>query len=145
VTTVADTGALYALYDADDAHHDAVSAAIDRERGVIIVPMAVLGELDYLLRELLGPDAELDFLDSLLSGAFVLEAMMELDVKRCRELLTQYRDLDLGLVDAAVMATAERLGTDRILTVDERDFRAVVSRSGKPFLLLPADARDPWP
>lgn len=142
MTAVADTGALYALYDADDAHHDAVSAAVDRERGQILVPMAILGELDYLLRELLGLDAELDFIDSVLSGAFVLEPMTEPDLQRARDILTQYRDLDVGLVDAAVMATSERLGTNRILTLDQRDFRAVVSASGEPFLLLPADARE---
>lgn len=55
-------------------------------------------------------------------------------------LIERYRDLDLGLADTAVMATAERRGTLRILTVDERDFRAVLSRNGKPFVLLPADA-----
>ena len=142
MTAVADTGALYALYDADDAHHDAVSAAVDRERGQILVPMAILGELDYLLRELLGLDAELDFIDSVLAGAFVLEPMTEPDLQRARDILTQYRDLDVGLVDAAVMATAERLGTNRILTLDQRDFRAVVSGSGEPFVLLPADARE---
>jgi len=38
------------------------------------------------------------------------------------------------------MATAERLNVLRILTVDERDFRAVVSRDGRPFRLLPADS-----
>jgi predicted nucleic acid-binding protein len=43
-------------------------------------------------------------------------------------------------VDASVIATAERLGTLRILTLDERDFRAVRSQSGQPFVLLPADA-----
>lgn len=139
MTLVADTGALYALYDADDEHHVAVAAAQERERGPIVVPTAILGELDYLLRELLGVDAELDFLDSVTSGAFVLEPLTDADVKRCREILAQYRDLDPGLADAAVIATAERLRTDRILTVDERDFRAILSTTGKPFVLLPAD------
>jgi uncharacterized protein len=139
LTLVADTGAIYSLYDASDVHHEAVTAALDRETGPTVVPMAILGELDYLLREFLGVDAELDFLDSVLSGAFVLEPMTETDLERCREILARYRDLDPGLVDAAVMATAERLRTDRILTVDERDFRAVLSRAGRPFVLLPAD------
>jgi predicted nucleic acid-binding protein len=41
-------------------------------------------------------------------------------------------------VDAAVIATAERLSIDTVLTLDERDFRAVRSRIG-PLRLLPAD------
>lgn len=138
---VADSGALYALYDAGDSHHEGVKAALEAHRGPVVVPSAILSELDYLLREFLGIDAELDFLASLRSGAFQLDELGPDDLDRCSELIDRYRDLDLGLADTAVMATAERRGTLRILTVDERDFRAVVSRSGKPFVLLPADLR----
>ena len=50
-----------------------------------------------------------------------------------------YRELDIGLADDAGIGTAERLRIDRLLTVDVRDFRAVRTESGKPFVLLPAD------
>jgi predicted nucleic acid-binding protein len=52
--------------------------------------------------------------------------------------MTQYKDLKFGLAAAAVMATAEELKIYQILTVDERDFRAV--RLQAPLTLLPADA-----
>lgn len=136
---VADSGAIYALYDADDRHHTDVRAVLADEPGPIIVPCAILGELDYLLRVHLGVDAELDFVDGLASGAYTLEPLTKPDLVRCRELIARYRDLDLGLADAAVIAAAERLGIDRILTLDERDFRAVRSKRGRPFVLLPAD------
>ena len=139
MTLVADTGGLYALYDADDAHHVRVRRVIEQERGLIIIPMAILAEVDYLLREFLGVDAELDFLDGIISGAYTLEPLTVVDMERCRELIATYRDLDLGLADAAVIATAERLNIRRILTVDERDFRAVRPKKGH-FVLLPADA-----
>ena len=138
MAVIADSGAIYALYDRKDRHHAAVTRALDRERGLVIVPAAVLGELDYLLREHLGTQAEIDFIESLISGAFTLESLTSEDVTRCQELITAYQNLDLGLADAAVIATAERLNIDRILTVDERDFRAVRSKRGRPFVLLPA-------
>ena len=69
-----------------------------------------------------------------------LDPFTSADVHRCRVLLQTYADLKLGLADASVITTAERLGIRRILTVDERDFRAVRSSSGTPFTLLPADA-----
>ncbi len=138
---VADAGAIYALYDKHDRHSARVRRAFDRERGIVVIPAAILGELDYLLRVHLGIAAELDFMESLLSGAFTLENLTAEDLARCHELITQYRDLDLGLADAAVIATAERLGIDRILTVDERDFRVVRSKRGRPFVLLPADGK----
>jgi len=58
---------------------------------------------------------------------------------RCRELILQYRDLPLGLADATVVATAERLKIRRIFTVDERHFRAIQPRGLGHFILLPAD------
>jgi predicted nucleic acid-binding protein len=139
MTLVADSGALYALYDADDTYHKAVKKVIEQERGVILVPTAILAEVDYLLREFLGVEAELDFLDGIISGSFSLEALTSNDLDRCQELIATYRDLDLGLADLAVIATAERLGISRILTVDERDFRAVRPKKGA-FTLLPADS-----
>lgn len=139
MSLVADSGGLYALYDADDRYHRSVRRVIEQERGAIIIPSAILGELDYLLREFLGIDAELDFLSALETGAFLLEPLTSTDVIRCKELITRYRDLDLGLADAAVTATAERLNIHRILTVDERDFRVVQPQQGQ-FKLLPADA-----
>ena len=138
MTLVADTGALYALYDADDMHHATVCRALENERGPIVIPVVILAELDYLLREFLGVDAELDFLRGLAEGAYRLEPFTAADLERCRELITLYRDLDIGLADAAVAAVAERLGIGSILTVDERDFRAIKPKTGF-FTLLPFD------
>jgi uncharacterized protein len=140
VAVVADSGALFALYDADDKHHEAVRKVVNEVRGPLLVPTAILAELDYLLRHYLGVEAELAFLDDLRLGAYALEPFKEEDAKRCYALIAQYRSLNLDLADAAVMATAERLGLHRVLTVDERHFRAVVSKTGQAFTLLPADA-----
>lgn len=137
---VADSGGLYALYDADDSHHQAATRVVESERGVLLIPVVALGEIDYLLREFLGIQAELDFLADIRSGAFQLEPFLPRDLDRSLELIEQYRDLDLGLVDTAVIATAERLGIQRILTTDVRDFRAVTPAGGRAFELLPADA-----
>jgi len=134
---VADTGALYALYDADDRHHVAVRTAVASLTESIHVPTACLGELDYLLRERLGAAAELDFLTEVLYGRFVLESLTLSDVQRCMDLLKAFASLNLGLADAAVVATAERLKTRRVLTVDHRDFQTLRSADGKRFTILP--------
>ncbi|MBI2193158.1 MAG: hypothetical protein HYU36_14355 [Planctomycetes bacterium] len=62
------------------------------------------------------------------------------DLIRCRELVRRYRDLDLGLADAAVVAVAERLQIRRVLTLDEHEFRTMLPKDGRPFILLPSDA-----
>lgn len=140
MSLVADSGALYALYDADDAHHVAVVEVLRSHRGPIVVPVVILAEVDYLLREFLGADAELAFLRGLAEGAYRVEPFGADDLDRCRELIEIYRGLDIGLADAAVAATAERLGIRTVLTVDERDFRAIKPKTGF-FTLLPFDGR----
>jgi hypothetical protein len=140
MAAIADSGAIYGLYNRRDRHHQTLRAAIAHEPGAILVPAAIVSEIDYLLAAKLGVSAELDFLDDILGGAFTLEPFTVIDVRRARELIHQYSTLDLGLADAAVIATAERLGIRRVLTVDERHFRVVRGADGKPFTLLPADA-----
>lgn len=134
---IADTGGLYAVYDRHDKYHEAVLQVIAQETGDIIIPDVILAEIDYLLRHWLGVQAELDFLEEILAGSYTLYRLDSQDFLRCQELLSRYRNLNLGLADTAVMATAERLNVYRILTIDERDFRVV--RLKKPLVILPAD------
>jgi uncharacterized protein len=134
---IADTGGLYAIYDQDDKYHEAVLRVIEQERGDLIIPDAILAEIDYLLRHRLGVSAELDFLEEILAGTYTLYRLDSQDFLRCQELLSRYRNLNLGLADTAVMATAERLHIYRVLTLDERDFRAVCLK--KTLVILPAD------
>jgi predicted nucleic acid-binding protein len=136
---ICDTGGVYALFDADDAHHFAVREAVAAETGPLYLPAVLLAELDYLLTTRLGMAAELDFLDSLLEGEYVLIHPTAGDLLRCREVITQYHDMNLGLADASVVATAERLGIPRLLTVDERHFRVIQPNNLSHFILLPAD------
>jgi len=44
--------------------------------------------------------------------------------------------MDLGLVDASVVALAEELGVTRLATRDVRDFSAVRLADGRPFDLV---------
>ncbi len=136
---ICDTGAVYALYDADDAHHAAAKAVVENEAGPLLLPVILLAEIDYLLTARLGTDAALDFLDSVATGAFTLVGLSADDLARCREWVLQYRGLALGLADASVVVTAERLKIQRVFTVDERHFRAIQPRGMRHFILLPAD------
>jgi predicted nucleic acid-binding protein len=51
----------------------------------------------------------------------------------------QYADLGLGLADASVVILARRFRTTRLLSFDDRDFRAVTPLGGGHFTLLPRD------
>lgn len=138
---VADSGGIYGLYDRGDSAHLALRAAIEQEPDEIVISSVSLGEIDYLLRARLGNRALLQFIADVESSAFRIEPVTAEDLSYCGRLLHKYADLDLGLCDAAVIATADRLGINRILTVDERDFRIMRTLRGKPFRLLPADLK----
>jgi uncharacterized protein len=138
---VADSGAVYGLYDRRDASHSRIRSAVEQARDSLILPAPILGEIDYLLRVRLGNAALLRFLTDVQEGAFIIEPVSLADLRRCAALISKYQNLDLGLADASVVAVAERIGTDRILTVDLRDFRAIRSLGGKPFRLLPGDSK----
>jgi predicted nucleic acid-binding protein len=52
-------------------------------------------------------------------------------------LVEQYADFPLGGTDASVVALAERLQTEILITLDHRHFGAVRPRHCKQFRLVP--------
>lgn len=100
----------------------------------------VLAEVDYLLTRNLGSSFARRFIDDVARGAFDLARFDVADVNRSRAVLDRYADLDIGLTDASIVVLADRYGTDRVLTLDERHFRALRTLDGRPFTLLPADS-----
>lgn len=100
----------------------------------------ILAELDYHLMERAGIDAELHFLSDVAAGVFELATVSTNDVARALPVLTKYRDMRISLAAASLVVLAERYGTTRILTLDERHFRAIKPLHADAFTLLPADA-----
>lgn len=137
---ICDTSGVYALYDADDSHHDATRSLVESEPGPLFLPVILLAEIDYLLQVRLGPDAAVDFIEALEQRDFEVVPLLDEDVTRCRELAVQYRDLKIGLADASIVAVAERLRISRLLSHDQRHFRTIRPRGFDHFVLLPADA-----
>lgn len=81
------------------------------------------------------------FLTDLAAGRFTVANLQTEDFQAVLELESRYRDLDLGLSDSSLVIMAKRYETNRILTFDERDFRAVKPLDGSDaFTILPADS-----
>lgn len=125
---ILDTGPLLASLDAADPEHPACSALITSTKEDLVVPTLVLGELDYWCARRLTLDSWLVFLEDVNAGVYRIEAPSATDLERCRELQDRYRDLSLGIVDASVIALAERLNEPKVATLDERHFRVVRPR-----------------
>lgn len=139
MTLIVDAAPLVALADRRDPQRDRVEAVLRNEPGELIIPAPVTAEIDYMLGRRLGRPARLAFLDDLAAGRFTVAALDAAGHAMVAELERRYADLDAGLADLSVLPLADRYGTRRLLTFDERHFRALRPLSGGTFALLPAD------
>jgi predicted nucleic acid-binding protein len=137
VALVLDTGPLLAAFDAADPDHVACAALLTEAEEDLVVPALVLGELDYWCAERLDPAVWLAFLDDVLAGAYRVEPPSGADLERCRALQEQYADLQVGVVDASVLALVERLGEDKLATLDHRHFSVIRPAHVDALALLP--------
>lgn len=137
VALVLDTGPILALLDADDPAHGRCCAMVDDIGEDLVVPVPVLVEVDYWVVKLLGADVWTAFIEDVTAGGYRLEGLTPEDLSRAGELELAYADLDLGLVDAAVVAVCERLGETKVATLDHRDFSVVRPRHCPYLRLLP--------
>ena len=135
---VVDTGFLVALLDADDRHHERCRRWLAANDEQLVVPVPVVTETCYFIERDSGPDVEADFLESFGPGeTFEMIELRPIDWTRTAELIRTYDDLPLGVVDASVMAIAERLGSTQIATLDHRHFTVVRPDHATAFELLP--------
>ena len=98
-----------------------------------------VAEADYLILDRLGLGVELAFLEDLAAGTFLGERLSRDELRKARAVVERYGELRLGLADASLVVLAERYGTRRILTFDERAFRVVSPLQGGTFAVLPGD------
>jgi uncharacterized protein len=139
VTLVIDAAPLVALADRGEPRRDEILELLRAEHGKLFIPAPVTAEIDYLLGKFFGRAARQAFMEDLAARRYQTPALDSRDYEAALSLDRQYADLDLGLADLAVAVLARKLDTRRILTFDERHFRALQPLQGGTFTLLPAD------
>lgn len=135
---IVDAGPLVAAAATRDRHHDRCVQLLANAPPPLVVPMLVVTEVAYFLADRLGSQAERAFAASLQSGELLVEPAVAADWDRIGELLDQYADLELGIVDASVIAVCERLGETKLATLDHRHFSVIRPRHCEALVLLPA-------
>jgi uncharacterized protein len=139
VTVVLDAAPLVALADAREPQLEAL-LRIREEEGQLVLPAPVAAEVDYLLGVRFGEAARRAFLSDLAAQRYDVACLEADDYRAVSEFDIRYSDLGLGLADCSIMVLAERYKTRRLLSFDERHFRAVAPLQGGSFELLPADS-----
>ncbi len=137
MAVIVDTGVLLAAADTDDADSGRCSELLRAHRGELWAPAPVIPETSWQIERNLGPASEAAFL-RLITGEHLRVIDLTLtDWGRCIDLIGTYADLGLGLVDASVIAVAERLGVTTIATLNRRDFAVVRPAHCNAFELIP--------
>ena len=134
---ILDTGPLYASLDRSDADHLACRRLIEDAAEPLVIPAPVLVEVDYWIHARLHTGALTALLDDITAGAYQIEELQGEDYSRVRELCDRYADADIGFVDAAVLAVVERMGEEKLATLDERHFHSLRPRHVDVLRLLP--------
>jgi len=134
-----DTSGLLAALDSSQRLHAEAAASLGAATPPFLLSPFVLAELDYLVAGRVGPAARASLLREVERGAYQLQPFSGLDVRDARAIIERHLDLRISLADASIAVLAARHRIREVLTLDERHFR-VLTASGKPFRLLPADA-----
>ena len=136
MTLVCDASVVFGALDRRDrSHRRCAELLIEASRTVI--PAPVLVEIDWLASSRGVRDAVDRVLQSADDRSMLIVDLDEEDYRRVRELLRRYADLPLDLVDASVVATAERLEQGTIATLDRRHFSVVQPAHLPAFTLVP--------
>lgn len=139
MTLLIDAAPIVALADSDEPLRNDILADLRDEGGELVIPAPVAAEVDYLLGERFGNLARRAFLRDLAAGRFVVAALERDDYTAVLDLESRCSDLDLGLADCSLVVLAARYRTTRVLSFDQRHFRAITPLQGGAFTILPAD------
>jgi uncharacterized protein len=139
LTLLIDAGPVVALADPGEPQRESILATLRDEPGDLVMPAPTTAEVDYLLGQRFGQSARRAFLRDLARGRFHIACLEREDYEKISDLDVRYADLGLGLADCALVALAHRYRTTRIMSFDERHFRAVTPLGGGSFTILPTD------
>ncbi|NEQ95962.1 MAG: PIN domain-containing protein [Cyanothece sp. SIO2G6] len=132
---IADTSGVIALLDQADRHHHDVAQLI--RIAELIIPVAILPEVDYLATKYLGERVARAFLDDTTAGAFTYLAMEASDLSQATKIMGLYSDIPIGFVDASIAASGDRHHIQNVLTLDRKHFSVIRSQQFGYFTLLP--------
>jgi predicted nucleic acid-binding protein len=124
---------------ATDRRSAQISGLLSSEPGGLILSPFVLAELDCLIATRAGVLADLDVLAGVAAGIYILADVGPDDIAQAAAVVERYQDMRIGLTDASLVVLADRYSTTRLLTLDERHFRAIRPLRGDTFTILPAD------
>ena len=137
MTALLDTGFVYAVINRTERQHEAATRIAREIREPMLLPTPVIIEVAFLLLRDIGPSAVADFVSDIGNADMILVDPQVSDYERAAAVLRQYNDAHIDLVDALIVAIAERMNVQLILTLDQRHFRMFRPKHCVAFDILP--------
>jgi len=123
---IIDTSAIICLIDKSCQHHNRIADIIKKNDFNLVVPSPVIPEVCYMLNKKFGSAIEIKFLEEIISVNLQVEILKFPDILRITEILKKYKSLNIGFVDGSIVAIAERLKINQILTLDNKHFGSII-------------------
>ncbi len=133
---ILDTSAVIGLMDKKYKKHEDLKKIFVEKDNLHILPSTTIGEICYMLNSRFGSKIELIFLQEIIKTSFQLEILKDEDIIRIIEILKKYETLNIGYVDASIVAIAERLKINKILTLDRKHFELIAPKGFDFFDIL---------
>lgn len=116
------------MFDPKDGLHERCKRILRRLRSPLATTVAVPTETFHILSpNSIGSDRLRDFVAD---GGMRVWYFDDLRLSRAFELMAQYADHPMDLADASVIVAAESVRTQRVFTIDRRDFVTYRIRRG---------------
>ena len=123
---IIDTSAIIGLMDKGCQQHNKISDIVNKNDINLIVPSPIIPEVCYMLNKKFGAAIEIRFLEEIISVNLQIEIIKFPDILRTVEILNKYKSLNIGFVDGSVVAIAERLKINQIMTLDNKHFSSII-------------------
>jgi predicted nucleic acid-binding protein len=136
IRALADTGALLAYLDRDDAWHERCRDAFAQFRLPLSTSSAVLTELFHLVGDN-RRDVELTWA-FIRSGAVTVLPISDRDLPDIEALVRKYHDRPMDFADATLVHLARRESLSTVFTVDHDDFETYRIGGRKRLRILPS-------
>ena len=128
-----DTGAIVALLDRSERHHQACVETLEHLTSPLVTCEAVIAESCYLMRRL--PGAAEAVLENVAKGVFRIPLELAAAAPQVQRILRKYRNQEIDLADACLIHLAGEVRSGDILTLDS-DFEVYRWGANRPFQRL---------